>query len=113
MPERKGIAPGYEQKTFPESERRGRWRLVAARDGRDGALTLHQDADLYASLLKPGEELEHVFREGRHGWLQVARGRVAFNGGRLEPGDGAAISSAPRLELAAVGDAELLLFDPA
>src|SRR5436309_6185661 len=91
-PERRGLTPGYEQKAFPEAERRGRWRLVASPDGRDGSVTIHQDAELYVTLLEPGESATHELRPGRYAWGQVARGAVTVNGKPLAEGDGAAAS---------------------
>jgi len=111
LPERQGAPPGYEQRPFPESERRGRLRLVASSDGRDGSVTLQQDAAIYLSLLAPGEQVTHELRPGRHAWLQVARGEVTLAGHRLAEGDGAAISGEPRVTVAGAGDAEVLLFD--
>src|SRR3954447_21276694 len=80
MPERRGLPPEYEQKAFPEAERRGRWRLVASHDGRDGSVTVHQDVDLYATILGPGESAARPLRPGRYAWVQVARGAVTVNG---------------------------------
>ena len=110
-PARAGIAPGYEQKTFPESERRGKLRLIAAADGRDGAVTIHQDAAVYATVLARGERVEHTLAPKRLGWLQVARGAVLLNGERLDQGDGAAIENERRVTLEALEPAEALLFD--
>ena len=111
MPAVTGSAPGYEQKFFAEDERRGRLRLIAAPDGRDGAVTVQQDAQLYAALLAPGEEVSHELPLGRHAWVQVARGQVELNGQRLEAGDGAAASAEERLTISAREPAEILLFD--
>jgi redox-sensitive bicupin YhaK (pirin superfamily) len=113
LPERKGLKPGYEQKTFPLDEKRGKLRLVASRTGRDGSVTINQDADLYASLLDKGEAVTHQVRSGRVAWLQVARGSVTLNGETLAEGDGAAVDKAVALEIAGVAGAEVLLFDMA
>ena len=110
-PARTGIAPGYEQKTFPEDERRGRLRLIAAADGRDGAVTINQDAAVYATTLARGERVEHVLAPQRLAWLQVARGALLLNGERLDQGDGAAVDHERRLEIEALEPAEALLFD--
>jgi hypothetical protein len=110
-PERRGLTPGYEQKAFSETDRRGRWKLVASHDGRDGSVTVRQDAELYAALLAPGETATHTFRNSRHGWLQVARGSVTLNGKPLTAGDGAAVSDEARLTVSATQPAEVLLFD--
>ncbi len=110
-PEQAGLAPSYEQKAFAEGERRNSLRLVAARDGRDGALTLHQDAELYASLLDAGQRLVHPLRSGRGAWLQLVRGALTLNGERLSAGDGAAVAKTPQLEIEATEDSEFLLFD--
>ena len=111
LPERDGIAPGYEQKAIPEEERRGRLRLLVAPGGEDGALDIHQDARLYAAILSAGESVSHALAEGRGAWLQVARGAVELNGTRLEAGDGAAIEDEETLEITAGEDAEIFLFD--
>jgi len=116
LPERRGLRPEYEQKEFPERERRGRLRLIAARDGADGAVTIHQDVRLYATLLAPDERVTHTFAPGRHAWVQVARGDVRLNGTPLTAGDGAAVSDERALDLVgepapAGGAGEVLLFD--
>ncbi len=109
LPERQGITPSYEQKAFPPAERDCRLRLVASRDGRDGSLTIHQDADLYTVTLRDGASVAQDFRPGRYGWVQVARGTVTVNGKPLTAGDGAAIEAESRVTIA--GDGEVLLFD--
>ncbi|MSS72864.1 MAG: pirin family protein [Candidatus Latescibacteria bacterium] len=111
LPERKGLTPSYEERTFPEAERRGQWRLVAAQDGREGAARWNQDVDLYVTLLAPEERVEHRLKPGRHAWAQVARGAVTLNGKPLQAGDGAAISDEEILEVCATEAAEVLLFD--
>ncbi|TMA26026.1 MAG: pirin family protein [Deltaproteobacteria bacterium] len=111
VPEQKGIAPGYEQKKFAVEERRGKLRLLAAREPREAALTVHQDAAIYGALLASGERIEHALAKDRHAWLQVARGAVELNGQRLETGDGAAVSDERALSILGRGGAEILLFD--
>ncbi|MEQ1575270.1 MAG: pirin family protein, partial [Vicinamibacterales bacterium] len=98
MPAARGIEPSYEQKTFAAAEKRGRLRLVAAHDGREGALTIHQDADLYAGVLGAGEGTRFELRPGRHAWVQVVRGAVTLNGEALNQGDGAAVSEESALD---------------
>ena len=110
-PERRGIPPSYEQKHFAPEERRGRLRLIASRDGREGSLAIHQDVAVYAGLLEAGERLSHGLAPGRHAWVQVVRGAVRVGGHELEEGDGAAASDEPALELEARGSAEILVFD--
>jgi redox-sensitive bicupin YhaK (pirin superfamily) len=107
LPDRGGITPGYEQKSFPDRD--GRLRLVASPDARDGSLKIHQDVDLYASVLDDGQ-VTHDFRPGRAGWLQVARGNLTVNGVDLKAGDGAAIEGEPSVTIDGRA-AELLLFD--
>ncbi len=111
FPERKGILPGYEQKAFPDEEKRGRLRLVASRDGRDGSVALNQDVALYAGLLGQDEKAVYPMPQGRSGWIQVARGSVLLNQELLHAGDGAAVTGEKRLEVVGKKDAELLLFD--
>jgi len=111
IPESDGIEPGYEQKAFPAAERDGRLRLVGARDGRDGALTIHQDVDLYSTLLGTDDTLDFDLRAGRQAWLQVARGALEVNGQWLRAGDGLGITEAGKLTLSASEPSEVLLFD--
>jgi redox-sensitive bicupin YhaK (pirin superfamily) len=111
LPAQKGLQPGYEQKSFPEVEKRGRLRVIASPDGREGSVTINQDASLYVSLLAPGQEIKHQLPSGRHAWLQVARGSVELNGNPLGQGDGAAVSEEKQLSIRGTTDAEVLLFD--
>jgi redox-sensitive bicupin YhaK (pirin superfamily) len=111
LPERTGLPPGYEQRAFPEGERRGRLRLVASRDGRDGSLTVHQDAAVYLGSLEAGGELRHDLRPGRGAWVQVVRGEVDLNGVPLAAGDGVAVEDESSLRLAGRSPAEVMLFD--
>jgi redox-sensitive bicupin YhaK (pirin superfamily) len=113
LPERDGIEPGYEQKLFPEEERRGRLQLLAAPGGVDGALKIHQDVRLYSSILDAGQRVDHSLAAGRGAWLQVARGAVTVNGTKLAQGDGAAIESESSISIEGDGDGanEVLLFD--
>jgi quercetin 2,3-dioxygenase len=110
-PDRSGHQPSYEQKTFPEGEKRGRLRLIASPDGNDGSVTIHQDARLYVSLLAPGQKVQHELGQGRHAWLQIAKGAVELNGQKLVQGDGAAISGEKALSIQGEEQAEVLLFD--
>jgi redox-sensitive bicupin YhaK (pirin superfamily) len=110
IPDRRGHAPGYEQKTFPEAERRGKLRLVASPDGRDGSVSLHQDVALWAGVLDEGQKAELPLAAGRHAWVHVARGAAAVNGKRLGEGDGAALSDERLLTLEGHGG-EVLVFD--
>jgi redox-sensitive bicupin YhaK (pirin superfamily) len=111
VPEARGIAPGYEQKEFALEERRGKLRLLASRDGRDGSVTIHQDAAIYGALLAAGERVEHVLPKGRHAWVHVARGAIELNGARLAAGDGAGVSDERALQITGREGAEVLLFD--
>ena len=117
MPARLGLDPGYEQKAIPVSDavegRNGALRLIAAPGGRDGAVTIHQDTEVYAARLKGGQEATHALKPNRHAWVQVARGDVTLNGMAMKAGDGAAVSQEDEIRLKAdEGEgAELLFFD--
>ena len=111
QPEKAALPPSYEQKSFPEAEKRGKLRLIASPDADHGSVKINQDAKLYVTLLNPGEEVAHDLAIGRYGWLQVARGVVELNGKKLNQGDGAAISDEKQLTIKGKEDAEVLLFD--
>jgi quercetin 2,3-dioxygenase len=111
FPEEKGLKPAYDQKNFPVAERRGKLRLVASPDGRDGSVKIRQDNELYATVLGKGESVKHALKPERHAYVQVARGSVKLNGKQLDPGDGAAVSSEKIVEISGVDNAEVLLFD--
>jgi redox-sensitive bicupin YhaK (pirin superfamily) len=119
-PARRGLEPGYEQRRIPAAEKRGRLRLVAAPDGSaaldgpataGGAVTIHQDARLYATVLERGESVAHAIAPGRHAWVQVLRGALALEGEPLAAGDGAAVTGTPSVTLVASAPAEALVFD--
>jgi quercetin 2,3-dioxygenase len=111
LPERQGLQPGYEQRAFAPEELRGQWRLIAARDGRAGAVTVHQDVDVLAARLEPGERVTYSLPAGRHAWVQVAGGSVVLDGVSLQAGDGAAVSETAEFDLVAGDRSEVLLFD--
>jgi len=110
MPERRGIAPGYEQKAFPLDVNEG-LVLLANREGRQGSVTIHQDADVYAGRLNAGQAVRRLLRDQRIAWLQVAGGEVVLNGSSLVAGDGASIKGEEALVIGAKTAAEVLLFD--
>jgi quercetin 2,3-dioxygenase len=111
IPSQRGIAPGYEQRTFPAAARTGRLRLVASPDGRDDSLTIHTDASVYAGVLGAGETAELPLAPGRHAWIHVARGAARVNGHDLRAGDGLALGEEPRVQLEGLDRGEVLVFD--
>ena len=112
LPEKRNLQPGYEQKEFPRAEKEGKLKLVASRGGDDGSIHINQDVKLYASVLKSGDKVSLDLAEDRHAWIQLISGSLEVNGGRLEAGDGAAISEEKALTLRSLGDdSEFLLFD--
>ena len=111
LPDKQGHQPGYEQKSFPEDEKRGKFRLIASNDGADGSVRINQDAKLFVTLLAPGEQVTQTIGAKRHAWLQVAKGEVELNGNKLQQGDGVAISDEKKLTVKATDAAEVLLFD--
>nr|MDJ0941334.1 pirin family protein [Woeseiaceae bacterium] len=111
IPEKNGLEPSYEQKAFSDEEKQGKLRLVGSRDGRDGSVTIHQDVSLYSALLSDGDEIEHELADGRHGWIQVARGALLVDGNEVSAGDGVVFRGEHTITLKGTGDAEILLFD--
>jgi redox-sensitive bicupin YhaK (pirin superfamily) len=112
LPERRGLRPGYEEAIFTEADKRGRLRRIASgRASGNGTLGIHQDVDLYATVLEPGQSVRLDLQPGRHAWVQVIRGKASVNGHDLDAGDGAAVSEETVLELAARTDLEALVFD--
>jgi redox-sensitive bicupin YhaK (pirin superfamily) len=111
VPRAKGLAPGYEQRTFSAEDKRGALRLVASPDGRDGSVTVHADAQLYAGLFTAGEVAELPLRPGRGAWVHVARGQVKVNGSVLGEGDGLALEDEPAVAIEGVDGGEVLVFE--
>ena len=111
LPHTVGLEPGYEQKAFSDDERRGRLRLIASENGREGSVEVHQDVSLFASVLAAGAEVEHPIDPLRYAWIQVARGAVEVNGEQANQGDGVIAVSESSLRIRAQDDAEVLLFD--
>ena len=110
-PERQGLEPGYEEANHSDDDKRGRLRLIGSGKANDGALKIHQDVDLYATVLEPGQSVRLDLRPGRHAWAQVIRGDVSLNGRDLHEGDGAAVSEETTVELTARTETEFLIFD--
>ena len=111
LPERRGLEPSYEQKSFVETEKQGKLRVIASRNGENGSVRINQDAKLFVSLLKPGESVTHTPDKNRHAWVQIAKGEIEINGEKLQQGDGAAISDQTKLSMTGSKDSEVLLFD--
>jgi hypothetical protein len=110
-PSATGVKPSYEEKQFGPADKKGRLRLVASPDGRDGSVTIHQDALVYAAILDGGDTVSHPLAPGRRAYVHVARGGLKVNGVELKGGDGARIESERSLELNGAKQAEVLLFD--
>ncbi len=111
IPEKQGLSPSYEQRDFPLSEKQGKLRLIAAQDGRLGAVTIHQNVDLYASVLEPGEQVSYNLPPHRYAWVQIAQGKATLNGKALQAGDGIAVSEPEELQIGTEVGAEILLFN--
>jgi hypothetical protein len=112
LPEKKGIPPGYEQRSFDREKLTGNWCLIASGRTEGALVTIHQDADLYAGSPSPGKALNHSFKSGRYGWLQVARGEIRLNDFSLQAGDGASITGESSIQISAgKTQTEILLFD--
>ena len=111
LPETRGLEPGYEQKAYSDAEKRGKLCLIASQDGRDGSVKVHQDLNLYATVLGEGEQVNFSVKGDRQVWVQVARGSVVLNGQLLAQGDAAAVSQETTLNLTGKEPAEVLVFD--
>jgi len=112
LPEEEDLTPGYEQTFFAPEDKRGTLKLVASRAGTDGSVTIHQDVNLYSSILANDEIVAHELAEDRHAWVQIVKGEIELNGEVLKQGDGAAVSDESVLNIRARADeTEFLLFD--
>ena len=111
LPKYSGLQPSYEQKYFDAREKQNKLRLVASPDGREGSVTIHQDASMYASILSKGKELSFSLANSRRAYIQVLRGALKVNSERLNAGDGAKITGEKVINLAAADESELLMFD--
>jgi len=110
-PSVRGAKPSYEEKNFDGASKRGKLRLIASADGRDGSVTIHQDASLYASVLDGDAPVELAQKAGRRTYVHVIRGEVDVNGQRLAGGDAMKISGEARVRLENGRNAEVLVFD--
>ena len=111
QPDERGIAPSYEQKRFEPQEKRGRLRLIASPDAREGSVTIHQDAHVYAGLFDGGERAVHALDAGRRAYVHVARGSIEVNGQALAAGDAVKVVDAREVTLQNGSGAEVILFD--
>ncbi|HIK32623.1 MAG TPA: pirin family protein [Oscillatoriales cyanobacterium M59_W2019_021] len=111
LPDRRGLQPSYEQRHYSEAEKRGNLRLIVSPDDRENALKIHQDVNLYATVLESGESINYPVLENRYAWIQVVKGEIEANDRSLKTGDGAALYEETQLQIKARSSAELLLFD--
>jgi redox-sensitive bicupin YhaK (pirin superfamily) len=111
LPDKQDVDPSYEQKTFADEEKRGKWRLIASPTGEQGSVKINADARLLVTKLKAGESLPIHLNDGRYAWLQVAKGTAKLNGHALAQGDGVGARDESKLTLEATEEAEVLLFD--
>lgn len=111
LPEKNGLDPGYEERTFTQDEKRNQFRLVASHAGESNSLIIHQDVSIYLSLLEEGKKLKYQFNQGRHAWLQLINGKLKVNDFVLEASDGIAISKETELRISALQSCEFMLFD--
>ena len=112
LPEEKNLTPSYEQTFFAPEEKKGKLKLVASRGGDAGSVTIHQDVNLYSSILAADESVELNLSENRHAWIQIVKGSIELNGETLTQGDGAAVSDECLLKIKSLADeTEFLLFD--
>ena len=111
FPEKQNLEPGYEQKLFASEEKHNQLRLVGSRDGRDGSLTIHQDVELFASILEAGHSVSIVDVAQRRVFVQVVSGQLDINGEQLGAGDGLQIEGEAKVDLRAIEEAEFLLFN--
>jgi quercetin 2,3-dioxygenase len=111
QPEKRGLKPGYEEKTFSEAEKRGKLRVVASPDGRDGSIRLNADAVMHAGLFDANEHAELALASGRGAWVHVARGTVRINGETVSDGDGVALTDESLVRIEGVAGGEVLVFD--
>jgi redox-sensitive bicupin YhaK (pirin superfamily) len=111
IPDKTGLAPSYEQHAYSLDEQQDRWILIAAKDGRDGSVTVHQDVNVWAARFSPGGRASLGLKPNRFAWTQVARGTVTVNGLLVNAGDGAAVSEESAIEIKAIDNAEMLVFD--
>ena len=111
IPDAQGLTPNYGEYTFDTERRNGQLQLIASKDGRENSAVISQNISLYTTVLEEGQSVTHNIDEGRHAWVQVARGSIDLNGETYETGDGAAISEESTLTLTGKNKAEVLLFD--
>jgi redox-sensitive bicupin YhaK (pirin superfamily) len=111
VPERRGIAPSYEQKTFSREDKLGRLRLVASPDGKDGSVTIHTDARVFTGVFEAGQSAEHPLAAGRHAWVHAVRGAARVNGLDLAAGDAVALSEERTVRIEGIDAGEVLVFD--
>lgn len=110
-PETTGLTPGYEQTRFSRDDKLHQLRLIASRDGRDRSVTIHQDVNIYASILEPQSEVVHRVEKGRRTFVHVVNGELSINDVKLSGGDGAQIIDEAALTIHALEESEFLLFD--
>lgn len=110
QPNQHGLTPSYEEKHFPPTAKQGRLALIASADGRDGSLTIHQDADVYAGILQSADHIQMALAQHRKAYVHIIRGQIAVNDVMLKTGDAIKIWQEDEIRLSQADDCELLVF---
>ena len=111
LPADPALQPSYEQKVFPAEEKRNKLRLILSKDGREGSVTIHQDVNIYTSILSPAQKVEYSSKIYRYAWVQLISGSILLNTEQMNQGDGAAVTKEESLTFTARDESEFLLFD--
>ena len=111
QPKERSISPGYEQKSFSDDDKRGRLRVIASPNARDGSITIHADAEIHAGIFEDGQRATYEPKSGRSTWIHVASGSVKVGGEKLVEGDAAYATDADAITIEGDGRGEILLFD--
>lgn len=111
VPNRTGVTPRYQQAHFPEHEKRGQFRMIISPKGDNGALSVYQEARVYAGLFDGEESTTLTLAHNRYAYIHVARGSAEIQGMLLHAGDGARVRDEQKISIKNGCDAEVLVFD--
>mgnify|MGYP001193803429 CR=1 FL=1 len=110
QPNSVGGSPGYQQKSFGESEG---FTTIITPDGRDGTLQIKQDMSLTQLILKQQDGAQWPIQKDRRYYVHIVEGQLTLNDDiELGQGDGAKIEQLELLKFAKQSEqVKVLLFD--
>jgi redox-sensitive bicupin YhaK (pirin superfamily) len=113
IPEKEGLEPSYDQRTFPDLNKDGELQLlVAPKSSQQNSLKINQNAYVYRAKVTSGNTLEYRINGNANGvYVFVLNGELTVDGEILRSRDGVGVNDVHSLEIKGIVDSDFLVFE--